>query len=202
MPNKPIQQRILLNSAKVTSFLKPFFIKFKEAKNEAKAADLIGRQIPKYYNPNYKPGFGGNKFHDGIPRYLFDKFDVLTYTVQQAGGNLCRSLAMMAQAEMDDFRDARFLLPMIESKNYEHRLIAIVCLGFLQDPAYESYVYDLALCDEDVGVRKVAMWAYIFMNGNCVKELILKIKERESHNQVLELLSKIEQIGIENIWFI
>lgn len=202
LPYKENRQRVLLDSTEITNYLNPFLIKVKEAKNGAKVADLIGRQIKKHFNQKYKPNFVGSNGESAVPRYLFDQFDLITYTAQQIGGNLCRTLAMMAQSEMGELRDARFLLPMLESQNYEHRLGAAVCLAFLQNSDYEKYIYDLALHDVDAGVRKVALWAYVFMNGNRIAELTTKIKELETHHQVLKLLLQIEEIGSESIWFV
>lgn len=108
----------------------------------------------------------------------------------------------MAQSEMGELRDARFLLPMLESENYEHRLGATVCLAFLQNSEYEKHIYEMALFDADAGVRKIALWAYVFMQGNRIAELIAKIKECETHHQVVEFITQIEEIGVENVWFI
>lgn len=202
LPCKINGQRNLLNSTEITNYLKPFLTKVKEANSEARTADLIGRQIKKHFNHQYKPIFAGNSKENTVPRYLFDKFDLVTYTAQQIGGNLCRALAIMAQSEMGELRDGRFLLPMLESENYEHRLGATVCLAFMQNLEYKKHIYELALFDEDAGVRKIALWAYVFMQGNRIAELIAKIKECETHHQVLEFITKIEEIGVENIWFI
>ena len=201
LPHKINGQKNLLDSTEITNYLKPFLTKVKEADSEARTADLIGRQIKKHFNHQYKPTFAGKSNENAVPRYLFDKFDLITYTAQQIGGNLCRALAIMAQSEMGELRDGRFLLPMLESENYEHRLGATVCLAFLQNSEYEKHIYDLAILDKDAGVRKIALWAYIFMQGNSFTELIAKIKECETHKQVLEFITRIEEIGVENVWF-
>ncbi len=197
--DKIINGSILLNSIELSNFTKPLLYK---AENASKIADLTGRGIKKHLNPNYEPCFIGKDSSNETSRYLFDKFDVLTYTANQIGGNLCRNLSMIAQAEMGNLRDERFLLPMLESKHYEHRLGAAACLAFLQNAEYESRLYEIAINDVDAGVRKTALWAYAFVKGTHLIELIVRVKEREKCVQVLKMNEQIEQMSLNDIWFI
>ena len=103
---------------------------------------------------------------------------------------------------MGDLRDAHFVLPMLQSNNYEQRLVAVACLAFLQSSEHEDLIYKTAISDPDAGVRKTALWSYIFVKGSRSKELMDEVKGKETHKQVLNLLFQIEKVTPENIWFI
>lgn len=202
LPSEVVQDVKLLNYSELSAFLKPMFYKARKAEHASKIADLIGRDIKAILNSEYKPIFTGNSPVNEIPRFLFDRFDVLIYTAVQLGGNVCRTIAMMAKSEMGILRDPRFVLPMLKSANYEQRLGAVACLAFLQIPEHQGELYAAAVHDKDSGVRQIALWAYAFLKGYRLKELLSEIKKRETQLQVLKLLEQIEGKNPDNMWFI
>lgn len=199
LPPEITQQTIMLNSEEMGKLLKPLLYKARKYKFDHKVADLIGRELKRSPNPEYRPYFSGNSGFNIMSRYLFDRFDVLIYAAQQVGGSFCRMMSAMAKAEMGSLRDPRFIMPMLNSDNFEHRLGAAACLAFLQIPEYKDRLFQLALNDPDSGVRKVALWSIAFGKGNKLQTLLETVRMNEKNEQVLNLsnrLAKEEPLSI------
>lgn len=135
--------------------------------------------------------FGGNNKREDNSKFLFDKFDVMTHLAYQIGGSLCCALASIARSELGNLRDLNFVLPNLNSSYAEHRIITIACLAFLQKIEITDKLYQLAISDIDSGVRKTALWAYVFVNGKKVECLYKEILADESNEQVLSLLKTL-----------
>lgn len=195
LPVKITQQTAMLSSQQLSKMLKPLLYKARKYEFDHKVADLFGRDLRRHVNPAYRPVFTGSCEINAVSRYLFDQFDALINAAHKVGGSLSRMLAAMVKVEMGNLRDSRFVMRMLDSENYEHRIRAAACLAFLRIPEHEDTLFQTVLNDPDSGVRKVALWSYAFRGGAKIKMLLGSIGRQEKNEQVLDLSKRLFEVS-------
>lgn len=179
--------------------LQPLYPKATKVNNIAELSNILSGEIRKIKNPKYKPSFCDGSVETS--QYLFDKTDAFTYAGQKWGENECSMQAIMTRNNLGLLRDINFVIPGLQSPDYNERLITISCLAFLQNKKALNSLKKVCLKDEDAGVRESAIWAYAFIGGN-IKKLALKIRKKEQHIEVLEFLKRVEKCKWKELWFV
>lgn len=193
LPPNIVQQTAMLDSEQLSNLLKPILNVARKYKFDHKVSDVIGRRLKKHINPDYTPYFPGTSRFNLMSRYLYDRCDVMIYTGNYVGASFCRMLAGMAKVEMGSLRDSRFIVPMLKSENFEHRIGVIACLAFLQIPEQDAILFQTALNDSDPGVRQAALWAYAFRKNSDLQDLIHKINQNENNKNVIGLTCRLSK---------
>lgn len=62
--------------------------------------------------------------------------------------------------------DPRFILPALESRDFNERLTGVSCLAFFWSDQGNELLRHIATDDQDYGVRQSALWAYGFATGD------------------------------------
>jgi len=133
------------------------------------------RRVP---NPKFNSRFNQDPLL--AAEYLYDRADALIYVASSGRGYECRLQAHFARNELGWLRDSRFILPILNSKNFNERLAAVSCLAFLWSDEGRERLRELATTDPDPGVRQSALWAYGFSRGDYAPELLSSIVQKDT----------------------
>lgn len=147
--------------------LKPFYPSAQKADKAYRLTSLLGNRIRRVWQPT-----DGQQCRS---RRLYDRTDALLYAARHWGGSECRIQADTATVELGLLRDARFVLPGLDAKDFNMRMAAVACLAFLASGDV-ARLRNVATDDPDNGVRQAAEWACRFSSGDpqvfaaCLKE--------------------------------
>ena len=134
--------------------------------------------------------------------HLFDRADALIYAAIKWGGRECRYQALIARHELGLLRDARFVLPDLQSGDYEKRVAAIACLAFLQTEESSKDLCYILQHDPIAEVRRSALWAFAFSKGEATPELAAKVNNNDDNERVRNLAALVAQSEYEKVWFL
>lgn len=98
-------------------------------------------------------------------------------------------------------RDPDFVIPALESKNFNQRLSAVSCLAFLPCEKASERLLDIAINDVDPGIRQSSLWAYGFINGEnsipFIKERSLRDENIKVRKMAQSLIDKSDSVWIK-----
>ena len=177
---------------KLKEALTPFYHRLSKINSDNYFQSLIGEIIKRFPNPQFKrtnvkePLFAAE--------YLYDESDALIYIAKEWGGVELRYHATIASNELGMLRDFRFVIPALESKDFNQRLYAASCLAFLPCEEGSKKLLESAVNDVDAGVRQSSLWAYGFINA---EKAIPFIKE-QSFKDENPKVRKFAKFLIEN----
>lgn len=155
-----------------------------------KLVPLLQKAIRRVRNPEFERRFESKP--NIAAEYLFDRTDALICAATRWGGVECRLQAMLAKAELGRLRDARFITPMLASKNFDVRLRAVSCLAFLQDPETLNDLRRVAEDDPESGLRDSAYWAYGFAGGFDAASIVI----RNANEAEAEFVGRAERLPV------
>jgi len=190
-----------LNAHETAEFLAPFYppakqlIKFGKSETRTITGRIrhLFERIP---NPVFRTK--NRKDPKTAAQYLFELTDLLCKTALRWGGEEARYQANIALQELGNLRDSRFVVPALNSGQFEHRLLAISCLAFLRTE-YES-IRHLAVSDPGSEVRISALWALAFMNDKNYKNTAEHILRTDHNDEVRNFAEKILNYSEIEIW--
>lgn len=194
-PNLPLNGKINPNGwtkHKLKEALPPFYHRLSKINSDNYFQSLTGEIIKCFPTPNFKRT--NSKEPQFAAEYLYDESDGLIYKAKEWGGVEYRYHATIASNELGMLRDASFVIPALESNDFNHRLSAVSCLAFLPCEEESKKLLNTALNDLDAGVRQSALWAYGLING---ENAIPFIKERSLQDENPKV-RKFAQFLIEN----
>lgn len=177
---------------KLKEALTPFYHRLSTISSPNYFQSLIGEAIKRFPNPNFKRN--SSKEPQFAAEYLYDETDAMIYIAKEWGGVECRYHATVASNELGMLRDPSFVIPALESKDFNHRISAVSCLAFLPCEEGGKRLLDTAVNDLDPGVRQSSLWAYGLLNG---EKSISFIKERSLQDENPKI-RKFAQLLIEN----
>ena len=146
-----------LTAKELLKIIKPFYPKAREIEDPNKLIILLYNDIRRVPNPNFKKRFSKNP--DETASFLFDKTHALLFIALNWGGLECSFQTNLAKMELGNLRDVRFIIPVLQSKNFGERLSAVACLAFLQNEEGNKYLLKTAIEDFDPNIRQAAVWA-------------------------------------------
>lgn len=167
-------------------------------KNINRMIILCGSNVRRIANQNFSSRFSSDPLQ--AAEYLYDRTDALINAALRWGGKEARFQGTTARAELGLLRDARFVLPELNSNNYEMRIATISCLAFLQPEEISEKLYSIAQSDPLSQVRCSALWAYAFTGGIKPGRRALGITDSDA--RVRELAKVIAGAYVEELWFI
>jgi hypothetical protein len=186
-------------AAELHEFMKLLSPRIMRVDNYRKLIAIMKDNIRRVPNPDYIHCFSKEvrtSFH-----YLYDITDALIYGAKQWGGYDCSSQAMIASVELERLRDVRFVLPALESEDYNSRFAAVACLAFLQSSEGNNRLEETAMRDPDPGVRRAALWAYCFAAGKNMEGLLYDRATSDSDVEVRSFARGAE--GIDRVaWWL
>jgi len=144
-------------------FITPFYHRARNLKPQTNIQSLLGNAIRRIPNPE----LNRTNLHEprSAAEYFYDETDALIYTAKEWGGVESRYQASLASNELGILRDPRFVIPSLDSKDFNMRLSAVSCLAFLPSEEGNLRLSQTAINDIDIGVRQSALWAYGFAIG-------------------------------------
>ncbi len=159
-----------LTASEMTELLKPFYPRVVNLDPTASIQSYLKDSIRRIKNPDFT--ITTEKIPRLAAKYLYDKTDALIYIAKEWGGNESRLQATLAANELGLLRDVEFVIPALENRNFNERLSAISCLAFLFSENSLELLWNLAKNDLEYGIRQSALWAYGFIGGEAVFNLI------------------------------
>jgi len=148
-----------LTAAELFEVIEPLYPKAQAVENPNRLVTLLDGDIRRVPNPEHSSRFDADRRR--AAELLFDRADALMFLAKQWGCMEAIFQANVAAAELGLLRDPAFVLPALESENFDERLVAVACLGFLC--ATTGACADLkwvAAHDKEPGVRAAAGWAH------------------------------------------
>lgn len=134
--------------------------------------------------------------------YLYDKTDALLYAAKKWGGYECCSQAMIASNELERLRDVRFVYPALVAGNFNIRFAGVACLAFLRSIKGNKLLLHTAKNDSDAGVRRAALWAYCFAEGEVAQELLNDCASNDPNVNVREFAKKLMENNGVSLWML
>jgi hypothetical protein len=185
-------------ATKLKEIITPFYYRVATGKNKATLPSLIDGWIRRIPNPNFQR----TNLKDSLlaTEYFYDEVDALMYVGKKWGGVESRHHASIAYNEIGLLRDPRFIIPALDSKDFNNRLCAVSCLAFLPSEDGNAKLFQLATKDIDAGVRQSALWAYGFTGGEKAISFIQKQILRDKDSRVRDFAEKIVE-NYRNGWF-
>lgn len=174
------------NANQLLQVVKPLYPLAQGITDTNKFISLMYKCIRRVPNPEFKSRFSDNP--QKAAEFFYDRADALIFVAKQWGGPECRLQAILASNELGRLRDPRFILPALESKNFEMRLAAIACLAFLRTSEGFERLRHIAIEDPDAGVRQSALWAFGFRDGEGVREFINSRRDSDPSTFVREFV--------------
>ncbi|MDQ3816206.1 MAG: HEAT repeat domain-containing protein [Acidobacteriota bacterium] len=185
-------------AAELHKFMGQLSPRIMSVENYRKLIAIMKDNIRRVPNPDYTHCFSKGArtaFH-----YLYDITDTLIYSGKQWGGYECSSQAMIASVELERLRDVRFVLPTLEAEDYNQRLAGAACLAFLQSTEGNKKLMEIATHDLDPGVRRSALWAYGFVGGEGLKDLLHNRAGADVDANVRRFAREAEDINLVAWW--
>ncbi len=96
---------------------------------------------------------------------VLDRVEARLIIAEKWGGRESTAHAAVAIRELGRIRNPLPVAMGLAHRSLDIRLAAIECAAFLEDPTLTSTLHNLALSDEEPGVRWTALWAYGFSGG-------------------------------------
>jgi hypothetical protein len=183
-------------------YLKPVYPRARRVKIPNEIVRLLSKDedIRRIPNPHFNSRF--DDAPHSAAEYLYDRTDALIYVVGLGRGYEGRLQAHFARNELGWLRDPRFVLPALDSTDFNERLAAISCLAFLWSDEGRLRLRDIARNDSDPGVRQSALWAYSFAGGEGVLEVLRSSATKDTDAGVREFASRILEAGVEFWWLL
>jgi hypothetical protein len=148
-----------LTAAELLLVIEPLYPKAQGIADAHYLVSLLDGDIRRVPNPEHSSRFDADP--QRAAELLFDRADALMFIAKQWGCMEAIFQANIAAAELGLLRDPAFVLPALESENFDERLVAVACLAFLC--ATTGTCADLkwvATHDKEPGVRAAAGWAH------------------------------------------
>ncbi|HEY0459785.1 MAG TPA: HEAT repeat domain-containing protein [Pyrinomonadaceae bacterium] len=183
---------------KLKEIITPFYYRIATGKNKATLQALIDGWILRIPNPNFQR----TNLKDSLlaTKYFYDEVDALIYIGKNWGGIESQHHASIAHTEIGFLRDPRFIIPALNSKDFNKRLCAVSCLAFLPSKDGNAKLIQLATNDIDVGVRQSALWACAFIDKEKAIAFIQKQALQDKDVRVRDFAKKIVE-NYRNGWF-
>jgi hypothetical protein len=178
--------------------IKPLYRTSQKLKKGTKLVSLMSDAVRRIPNPEYVNRF--SKDQRLASEYLFDRTDALIYIAKEWGGYECCLQATLAANELGWLRDPRFVIPALESPDFNARLSAVACLAFLSSELGNARLRVIAISDPDSGVRQSALWAYGFAGGNGTLALLEGRSQCDPDSRVRSFAQHILLNSEESCW--
>lgn len=191
-----------LTPKETTAFLAPFYpvvakLNHYENKQFSQVTSRIRHAFNRIPNPDFEKRTA--REYKNTVKFLFEKTDLLIKTALRWGGSECRYQALIAGQELGILRDENFVIPALQSSNFEDRQIAIACLAFLQKQPHR--LKELAINDPIGEVRQAALWAFASMKGENYHSLARQVAEQDTDLSVRQFAEQIASANSEiEIW--
>lgn len=153
-------------SAEFFGLLQELYPRAPRLKDRNDAVRLFWKAVRRVPNPAYRDRWSEDPEEAAL--YLYDRTDALLHAARRWGGVEARLQAIMASAELGRLRDARYVLPALESDAPWDRIRGIACLAFLGSERALPHLERLAARDPDRGVRESTVWAREMLIGDLV----------------------------------
>ena len=108
-----------------------------------------------------------------------------------------RTAAAISMGVLDSERAVQLVLPFLEDARGNIRLAAVEALANIGNEAAAEHLPDLAVFDEDPGVRRAAAETISLLRPDWLPEQILQALDDEDGNARLAAVEALEVIGIE-----
>lgn len=142
----------------MTELIKPYYGRASGLPRRTSLQAYLGDSIRRFPNADFK--IVNSKDPRSAVKYLYDKTDALLFIAREFGGEESRLQSMLATNELGLLRDPRFVLPALDDGDFNIRLTAVSCMGFLQSEQGLDKLRLLAESDSEYGIRQSALWAY------------------------------------------
>jgi hypothetical protein len=159
---------------------------------------LLCKRIRRVPNPDFKHRFSLEP--RGASEFLFDRTDALIYAARRWGGYECRFQAKTARSDLGWLRDLRYVFPALHAGDLKVRLIGVACLAFLANDEGNCCLREIAVGDPEPGVRQSALWAYGFVGGENVQELLCERSNRDADPHVRAFAKKAMSLHGKDWW--
>lgn len=180
------------------SILCPLHPNLQKNKNHNDLNSLLCKEIRRVPNPNFRHRFSPE--HRGASEFLFDRTDALLYAARRWGGYECSFQANTARSELGWLRDLRYVFPALHAENLKVRIIGVACLAFLGSDEATYYLREIAVGDPEPGVRQSALWAYGFVGGESLQELLCERSSRDANPHVRAFAKKAMNLHRNDWW--
>jgi len=148
-----------LTAAELLLVIEPLYPKAQGITEAHYLVSLLDGDIRRVPNPEHSSRFDAEP--QRAAEFLFDRADALMFAARQWGCMEAIFQANVASAELGLLRDPLFVLPALESENFDQRLVAIACLAFLCATTGACAALERVLAnDKEPGVRAAAAWAH------------------------------------------
>ena len=137
-----------------------------------------------------------------LSSFAYDRTDALIFAGLRWGSNECRMQANFARIELGILRDVNFVLPELDSLEFELRIAAVSCLAFLQTAEGNKALRQLILNDPVAGVRMTALWAYAFAGGEDAVIVAEQVAVKNPNSKLGNFALEITQTQVKELWFI
>lgn len=178
--------------------LTPLYHRISTIKSDNYFQSLIGNIIKRIPNPNFK------RINSKIPQfaaeYLYDESDALMYIAKEWGGVESRYHANIAYSELGSLRDPIFIIPALDSEDFNQRLCAVSCLAFLPCEQAANKLRFFATNDADTGVRQSSLWAYGFVVGEEAIQFIRERATKDTDSRVRNFARNLIENSTD-VWF-
>jgi hypothetical protein len=104
-------------------------------------------------------------------QFYFDGVAARLHGVRLWGGAQARLAGLMAEDELGELRDGRYVLRALATDHLEQRLRAVAALAFLQPDGASEALRERARGDASPGVRELAIWALGFLEASDADEV-------------------------------
>lgn len=164
----------------------------------AQVVRQYSRLVKRFPNPNHTDRRSGDP--NTSPQFLFDRVEALWYASRQWGGPQSRVAAVLAEQELGELRDPRFVIVALDSPDVEQRLRAVASLAFLQPPEAASLLVARVNGDDSPGVREAALWALGFVQAPEVDQVLKKAAAQDPSDLVRRSAMRFRTLG-PNWWW-
>jgi hypothetical protein len=164
----------------------------------AQVVRQYSRLVKRFPNPSYTDRRSGDP--NTSPQFLFDRVEALWYASRQWGGAQARVAALIAEQELGELRDPRFVFIALDSPDVEQRLRAVASLAFLQPREAVALLTARATADDSAGVREAALWALGFIHAPEVDQVLDEAARMDASDLVRRSAKRFRSLG-PNWWW-
>lgn len=187
-----------LTADELLAIIRPLYPRAQTLSKNSKIVGLMGNAIRRVPNPEYSDRFSADQ--RAASEYLFDRADALIYAAKEWGGYECCLQATLAGNELGRLRDPRFVLPALDSEDFNARLATVACLAFLGLESCEGRLRALVFDDPDPGVRQSALWAYGFAGATDAHDLLVNRRKDDKDRRVRAFARDVLQASKDSWW--